>query len=66
MSDRNAVAGIYKTHTEAAAAVKELLKSGFDMKKLSVVASDYNSEENFVVFRNAGDRMAFRLMTQYL
>jgi hypothetical protein len=59
MSNQNAVVGIYKAHTEADAAVKELQKSGFDMKKLSVVGKDYHTEENVVGFYNAGDRMKF-------
>jgi hypothetical protein len=59
MSNQNAVVGIYKTHTEAEVAVKELQKSGFDMKKLSVVGKDYHTEENVVGFYNAGDRMKF-------
>ena len=59
MSDKNSAVGIYKTHTEAEAAVKELQKSGFDMKKLSVVGKDYQTEENVVGFYNAGDRMKF-------
>ena len=32
MSNQNAVVGIYKTHTEAEVAVKELQRPGFDMK----------------------------------
>ncbi len=59
MSSQNSVVGIYKTHTEAEAAVKELQKSGFDMKKLSLVGKDYHTEENVVGFYNAGDRMKF-------
>src|SRR5208283_1425654 len=59
MSDKNSAVGIYKTHTEADAAVKELQKSGFDMKKLSIVGKDYHTEENVVGFYNAGDRMKF-------
>ena len=59
MSDKNSVVGIYNTHTEAEAAVKELQKSGFDMKKLSVVGKDYHTEENVVGVYNAGDRMKF-------
>ena len=59
MSKENAVVGIYKTHTEAEDAVKELQKSGFDMKKLSVVGKDYHPEENVVGFYNAGDRMKY-------
>jgi len=59
MSSKNAVVGIYNAHSEAEAAVKELQKSGFDMKKLSVVGKDYHTEENVVGFYNAGDRMKF-------
>jgi uncharacterized membrane protein len=59
MSNQNAVVGIYKTHTEAEDAVKELQKSGFEMKKLSVVGKDYHTEENVVGFYNAGDRMKY-------
>jgi len=59
MSKQNAVVGIYKAHTDADAAVKELQKSGFDMKKLSVVGKDYHTEENVVGFYNAGDRMKY-------
>jgi hypothetical protein len=34
MAKSNSVVAIYGSHTEAEAAVKELQKSGFDMKKL--------------------------------
>ena len=37
MSEHNAVVGIYNSHTDAEAAVKELQKSGFDIQKLSIV-----------------------------
>jgi Heat induced stress protein YflT domain len=37
MAEHNAVVGIYTTHTEAEAAVKELQRSGFDMQQLSIV-----------------------------
>ena len=48
MSDKNSAVGIYKTHTEAEAAVKELQKSGFDMQKLSVVGKDYHTDEHVI------------------
>lgn len=35
----------YGTHEQAEQAVKELNKSGFDMKKLSIVAKGYRTEE---------------------
>lgn len=46
MAKNNAVVGIYNTRTESEAAVKELQKSGFDMKKLSIVGKDYHTEEH--------------------
>ena len=57
MSAQTAVAAIYRTHTEAEAAVKELQKSGFDMKKLSIVGKNYHTEEDVVGYYNTGDRM---------
>jgi hypothetical protein len=59
MAEHNAVVGIYTTHTEAEAAVKELQKSGFDLQKLSVVGKDAHTEEHVVGYYNAGDRMQF-------
>jgi len=38
MAETNAVVGIYNSHTEAEAIIKELQRSGFDMKKLSTWA----------------------------
>ena len=55
----NAVVAIYKSHTEAEAAVKELQRSGFDMKKLSIVGRDYHTDEHVVGYYNAGDRMKY-------
>lgn len=57
MSQDNAIVAIYPTHTDAERAIKELQKSGFDMKKLSIVARDYHTEENVVGYYNTGDRM---------
>jgi hypothetical protein len=59
MAKNNAVVGVYNTHTEAEAAVKELQHSGFDMKKLSIVGKDYHTEEHVIGYYNAGDRMKF-------
>ncbi len=57
MTDTNAVIAVYETHLAAEGAVKELQKSGFDMKKLSVVGKDYHTDEQVVGYYNAGDRM---------
>ena len=51
--------GVYNSHTEAEAGIKELQQSGFDMKKLSIVGKDYHTEEHVVGYYNAGDRMKF-------
>ncbi len=50
--------GLFNTHQDAENAVKELQKSGYDMKKLSVVGKDYHSEENVIGYYNTGERMA--------
>ena len=57
MAENSAVVGVYDSHTEAEAIIKELQRSGFDMKKLSIVGKDYHSEEHVIGYYNAGDRM---------
>ena len=58
-SDPAAVVAVYDTHPEAEAAVKELQRGGFNMKKLSVVGKDYHTDEQVVGYYNAGDRMKY-------
>jgi uncharacterized membrane protein len=57
MAERNAVVGIFDSHLKAEASIKELQRSGFDMKKLSIVGKDYHPEEHVVGYYNIGDRM---------
>jgi uncharacterized membrane protein len=57
MSEKDAVIAIYETHSQAEEALKELQRSGFEMKKLSIVGKDYHTEEHVVAYYNAGDRM---------
>ena len=59
MSETNSVVAIYPTHTQAEEAVKELQKSGFDMKKMSIVGKDYHTDEQVVGYYNTGDRMKY-------
>ena len=59
MSETNAAVGIYETHSQAEAAVKELQRCGVDMKKLSIVGKDYHTEEQVVGYYNTGDRMKY-------
>ena len=59
MTKNNSVVAIFKSHTEAETAVKELQQAGFDMKKLSIVGRDYHTDENVVGYYNTGDRMKY-------
>ena len=59
MTNNNCVVAVFKLHTEAEAAINELNKSGFDMKKLSIVGRDYHTDEHVVGYYNAGDRMKY-------
>jgi hypothetical protein len=55
MSENKAmVVAIYNTHTEAESAIKELQRSGFDIKKLSIVGKEYHSEERVIGYYNTG------------
>jgi hypothetical protein len=58
MTENNSVIAIFESHTGAEESIKELQKSGFDMKKLSIVGKDYHTEEQVVGYYNLGDRAA--------
>ena len=53
----NAVVAVFATHPAAECGVKELQKSGFDMKKLSIIGRDYHTDEHVIGYYNMGDRM---------
>lgn len=57
MSKENSIIAIYETHGQAEDTIKELERSGFDMKKLSILGKGYHSEEYPVGFYTTGDRM---------
>jgi uncharacterized membrane protein len=57
MTTSSSVVAIYPTHLAAEAAVKELQRSGFNMKNLSIVGRDYHTDEHVVGYYNVGDRM---------
>jgi len=50
---------VYDSHTQAESAVKALQRAGFDMKKISILGKDYETEEHVVGYFNAGDRAKF-------
>jgi hypothetical protein len=59
MAKNNSIVAIYRSHTAAEAAIKELQQGGFDMKKLSIVGTDIHKDEHVVGYYNAGDRMKY-------
>ena len=59
MFETDSVVAIYETHSAAEEAIKELQRSGFDMKKMSIVGKDYHSDEQVVGYYNTGDRMKY-------
>jgi uncharacterized membrane protein len=59
MTKNNSVVAVFKSHTEAEAAVKELQQAGFNMKQLSIVGRDYQTNEDVVGYYNTGDRMKY-------
>jgi uncharacterized membrane protein len=58
-SVKNSVVATFESHDQAEAAIRELQKDGFDMKRLSIVGKDYHTEENVVGYYTAGDRMLY-------
>lgn len=57
MNTENAIIAVYDTHSQAEETIKELERSGFDMRKLSILGKGYHSEEQPVGFYTTGDRM---------
>jgi hypothetical protein len=48
---------VFNTHGEAEEAIRALSRSGFDMKKLSLIGKGHHGEERPVGFYTAGDRI---------
>ncbi len=55
----NSVVAVYGTHAEADKAVKELQRSGVEMRSLSIVGKGYHTDEEAVGYYNSGDRMLY-------
>lgn len=54
ITDQETVIAVYDTHPEVDAAVKDLQQGGFDMKKLSLIGKDHQTDEQVVGYYNAG------------
>ena len=48
---------VFNTHMEAEEAIKALSKSGYDVKKLSIIGKGYHTEETPIGFYTMGDRI---------
>ena len=59
MAQEGGVIAVYNSHSEAEDGIKQLQKSGFEMKKLSIVGKDYHTEEHPIGYYNTGDRMRY-------
>lgn len=57
MTNQQITVAVYDTHPEADAAVNKLKQAGFDLKHLSIIGQDYQTQENIVGYYNIGDRM---------
>ena len=56
---QNSVVAVFTQHSGAENAIKALKDDRFDVKQLSIVGSDYRSNEDVVGFYNTGDRMMY-------
>ena len=57
MNHAPVMTALYDTHEQAEEAIKKLQQHGYDLRQLSIVGRDYQSEENVVGYYNTGDRM---------
>jgi len=55
MAEKTAAVRVSEPYAEAAATIKELQRSGFDMNNLSIVGKDYHTEAQVMGYRSAGD-----------
>ena len=57
MSQNHSAIAIYPSHLAAEEAIKELQRSGYEMRKLSIIGRDFQQEEHVVGYYNLDDRM---------
>lgn len=56
-TQEHAIVAIYETHTTAEAAVRALQGAGVDMKRLSIIGRDFQSEENVRGYYTTEDKI---------
>lgn len=57
--ENNACITVFETHEGAEKAIIELEKAGYEMEKLSIIGTDYRTEEDVVGYFNIGERVKF-------
>ncbi|MFZ6693897.1 DUF1269 domain-containing protein [Undibacterium sp. SXout20W] len=57
MPNEHSAIYVFNSHSDAEEAIKSLGKSGFDVKKLSLIGKGYHSEEHPIGFYSTGDRI---------
>ncbi|MBC3863364.1 DUF1269 domain-containing protein [Undibacterium jejuense] len=57
MQSEHSAIYVFNTHSDAEDAIRALGKSGFDVKKLSLIGKGYHSEEHPIGFYSTGDRI---------
>jgi hypothetical protein len=57
--DKAAAVAIFDNHDGAEDAVRTLQQAGLDMKKISIVAKGYHTDEQVVGYYNTGDRVTY-------
>jgi hypothetical protein len=53
----NHTVAVYQTHEQASSAIKALNEAGYNVRNLSIIGQNYETEEHAVGFINTGDRM---------
>jgi uncharacterized membrane protein len=56
MNKSDIAVAVYESHEQAEAAVHQLAKAGFELKTISILGKEYQTEEHVVGYLNVGDR----------
>jgi hypothetical protein len=59
LEENTSAVGFFGQHSAVEHAIRELQNAAFDIKKLSIIGRDYQSEDNVTGFYSAGDRMKY-------
>lgn len=57
--EKNSVVAVFGQHLAAEQAIKQLKNANYDIKKLSIIGKEYQTEDNVVGFYSTGDRMKY-------